>query len=62
MNAEYQRLEAEASEVERQIRELGLTVDLHSASGHAKFEKQIGELGRALASVERQLFLPPNDN
>ena len=57
MNAEYQRLEAEASEVERQIRELGLTVDLHSASGHAKFEKQIGDLGRKLASLRHGMAL-----
>jgi len=46
MNAEYQRLEAEASEVARQTRDLATTVELSSASGHAKFEQQIASLGR----------------
>jgi len=38
MNAEYQRLEAEASKVERQMRNLSANVNLFSASNHTKFE------------------------
>ena len=57
MNAEYQRLQAEASEVVRQMLELSTTVDFFSASDHAKFERQMGELGRKLASVHHGLAL-----
>jgi hypothetical protein len=57
MNAEYQRLEAEASEVERQMRELSATVDVSSASAHAKFEQQIADLGRKLASLHQGMAL-----
>jgi hypothetical protein len=57
MNAEYQRLEAEASEVERQMRILSTTVELSSASGHAKFERQISDLGRKLASLRHGMAL-----
>ena len=51
MNAEYQRLEAEASDVENQMRELAGKVDLQSAVDVAKFEKQIADLGRKRASL-----------
>ena len=57
MNAEYQRLEAEASEVERQMRIVSTTVELSSASGHAKFERQICDLGRKLASLHHGMAL-----
>ena len=57
MNAEYQRLEAEASEVESQMRILSTTVELCSASGHAKFEQQIADLGRKLASLHHGMAL-----
>jgi len=51
MNSEYQRLEAEASEVQRKMRILSTTVELSSASGHSKLERQISDLGRKLASL-----------
>lgn len=51
MNAGYQRLEAEASDVENQMRMLAGEVTLRSASDVAKFEKQIADLGRKLASL-----------
>jgi hypothetical protein len=57
MNAEYQRLEAEASEVQRQMRTLSTTVELSSASGHATFERQISDLGRKLASLHHGMAL-----
>ena len=57
MNAEYQRLEAEASDVERQLRDLATTVDLRSAADHAKFEKQTADLGRKLASLRQGMAL-----
>ena len=57
MNAEYQRLQAEASDVERQMHDLTATVDLSSASGHAQFEQQISSLGRKLASLQHGLAL-----
>ena len=43
MNAEYQRLEADAREVEGQIRDLGANVELRSPLDHAKFEQQIAK-------------------
>ncbi len=57
MNAEYQRLEAEASEVVRQMQELAVTVELRSAAGHAAFEMQLAELGRKLASLHQGMAL-----
>ena len=57
MNAEYQRLEAEASEVEARMRSLATTVDLRSPSEHAKFEGQIADLGRKLASLHHGMAL-----
>ena len=57
MNAEYQRLESEASAVECQMRESAATVDLSSASGHATFEQQIANLGRKLASLRQGMSL-----
>lgn len=57
MNAEYQRLQAEASDVERQMHDLAATVELSSAAGHAQFERQISSLGRKLASLHHGLAL-----
>ena len=57
MNAEYQRLEAEARVVERQMRELAATIELHSALDHAKFEQWIAGLGRKLASLHQGMAL-----
>ena len=57
MNAEYQRLEAEASAVENQMRDLATTVDLGSASDHATFEQQVAKLGRRLASFHQGMAL-----
>jgi len=57
MNSEYQRLEAEASDVERQMRDLAATVDLRSAAGQTRFEQQLAELGRKLASLRHGLAL-----
>ena len=51
MNAEYQRLDAQARDVEDQMRELPLIVDLRSAADLAKFERQMADLGRKLASL-----------
>jgi hypothetical protein len=51
MNAEYQRLEAEASAVEMQLHDLGMAVDLRSAADLAKREQELGNLGRKLASL-----------
>ncbi len=57
MNAEYQRLEAEAREVEGQMRDSASTVELRSASDHAKFEQDMAELGRKLASLRHGMAL-----
>lgn len=57
MNAEYQRLEAEASEIEAQMRNLSTTINLRSPLDHAKFEKQIADLGRKLVSLRHGLAL-----
>jgi hypothetical protein len=57
MNAEYQRLEAEASAVELQLRDLGMTVDLRSAANLIKCEQQLADLGRKLASLRLGLAL-----
>jgi hypothetical protein len=57
MNAEYQRLEAEASDVENQLGELASAVDLHSGSDVAEFEKQVATLGRKLASLRLGMAL-----
>jgi hypothetical protein len=57
MNAEYQRLEAAASDLEREMRELATTVELSLATTHAKFGQQIAELGRKLASVHHGMAL-----
>ena len=51
MNAEYQRLEAEASDIENQMREAATAVNLQSVLDAVKFEKQIADLGRKLASL-----------
>jgi hypothetical protein len=57
MNEEYQRLEAEASDVSAQMRDLSATADLRSPSDHAKFEQQIARLGRKLASLHHGMAL-----
>jgi hypothetical protein len=57
MNAEYQRLEAEASDVERQMRILSTTFELGSAANHAKFEQQVCDLGRKFASLHHGMAL-----
>jgi hypothetical protein len=57
MNAEYQRLEAEASAVELELRDLATTVDLRTSADLAKWEQQIADLGRKLASVRLGLAL-----
>jgi hypothetical protein len=57
MNAEYQRLEADAREVEGLIRDLGTNVELRSPLDHAKFEQQIAKLGRKLSSLHHGLAL-----
>ena len=57
MNAEYQRLDAEASDVERQMQELSKTINLDSASAHAAFERRMAQLGGKLASLRQGLAL-----
>lgn len=57
MNAEYQRLEAEASVVEAELRDWGMTVDLRSAADVTKYEQQYAALGRKLASLRLGLHL-----
>jgi hypothetical protein len=57
MNAEYQRLEAEASAVEVQLRDLGTGVELRSATDLAKSEQQFAGLGRRLASLRLGMAL-----
>ena len=57
MNAEYQRLDAEARGVEDQMRELPMTVDLRSAVELAKFERRMADLGRKLASLRLGMAL-----
>jgi len=57
MNAEYQRLEAEASDVERQLRDAAGGVNLLSAPDVAAFEKRIADLGRKLASLRLGMAL-----
>ena len=50
MNAEYQRLEAEASALETRLRDLG-TTELRSSVDLAKSEQQFADLGRKLSSL-----------
>jgi hypothetical protein len=57
MNAEYQRLEAEASALELQLRDLARTVDLRTSADLVKYERQVADLGRKLASVRLGLAL-----
>ena len=57
MNVEHQWLEAEASEVERRMREVSATVDLRSPSARAAFEQQMSKLGRTLASLHHGMAL-----
>ena len=61
MNAEYQRLQAEASEVVRQMPEWSTTVDFFSALDHAKFERQDIETQHFLDQRHtlRRIPLPP---
>ena len=51
MNAEYQRLEAEASDVMRELQSLSAAGTLQSSVEVSKCESQAGELGRRLASL-----------
>jgi len=57
MDAEYQRLEAEASGVEKQMRELAAAVGLESAVAVVTFEKTIADLGRKLSSLHLGMAL-----
>ena len=57
MDAEYQRLDAAARDVEDQLRELPLTVELRSAADVAKLEQQMADLGRKLAALRLGLAL-----
>ena len=45
MNAEYERLEAEARDAEKQMRELAGATDLKSAATLVEFETQVADLG-----------------
>ena len=51
MNAEYQRLEAEASDVMRQMQSLSSEGTLRASVGVSQCESLFGELGRRLASL-----------
>jgi hypothetical protein len=51
MNAEYQRLEAEASEVSRRMGELSEVARLGSSAEMVRLETEVFELGRKLASL-----------
>ena len=57
MNAEYRRLEFEATETARQMRDQSKRAVLGSSADHARFEQQIGELGRKLASLAHGMAL-----
>ena len=57
MNAEYQRLEADAREVQQQIQELETTFDLRSMPDLVKCEQQMAGLGRKLASLRLGMAL-----
>ena len=57
MNAEYQRLEAEASAVSQQIQDLVSSCKIRSACEHAEFEKQNAALGRKLTSLHHGMAL-----
>ena len=57
MNAEYQRLEADAREVQQQIQELGTTVDLRSMPDLVKFEQEMADFGKKLASLHLGMAL-----
>jgi hypothetical protein len=57
MNAEYQRLEAEASEVSRRMAELSAGAAWGSSIDLAGFESQLAELGRTLASLHLGMAL-----
>ena len=57
MNAEYQRLEAEASEVHNQINELVSSCNQMVAAGFQKFEAQIAGLHQRLAGLRQGMGL-----
>jgi hypothetical protein len=57
MNAEYQRLEAEAREVLEQVQELLHKASLHSAVELARFERELARRGRKLAALHQGLAL-----
>jgi hypothetical protein len=52
MNAEYQRLEAEASEVSRRMAELSAGAAVRSSADLVRLESEMSELGRKLASLQ----------
>ena len=57
MNAEYQRLEAEASEVQNQIDELVRTCGQMLAADFQKFEAEIAGLHQRLAGLRQGMGL-----
>lgn len=57
MNAEYQRLESEASEVQEQIREITEERIVTSAVDHAQVEAELSELHTKLRSLRHGMLL-----
>ena len=57
MNAEYQRLESEARDVERRIQDLVETRVVTSAAEHAQVERELAELHTKLRSLRHGLLL-----
>lgn len=57
MNAEYQRLEAEASEVQKQIDELVKSCEQMAATDFQKFEAKVAELHQRLAGLRQAMGL-----
>jgi predicted nuclease with TOPRIM domain len=53
MNAEYQRLEAEASEVQQQINELVSSRNQMAAADFQKFETEMARLHHRLAGLRK---------
>lgn len=57
MNAEYQRLEAEARDVDEQMQQLTQNAKLLSAGEHACFEQKLLELNRKRAALQHGMAL-----
>ena len=53
MNAEYQRLEAEASEVQQQINQLVSSCNQMAAADFQKFETEMARLHHRLAGLRK---------